>query len=104
MLSEATHTDHAVLRMAQRHLSSDEVRYVMQYGVKYHCAGAVHYYLRGKDIPECDRRFSRYSRLEGTTVLADGRSGAEVITVYRNRSRSALKAIRCKAKYHKFPS
>ena len=102
MLSQAAHTDHAVLRMAQRHVSRDEVWYVMQHGVKYHCAGAVHYYLRGKDIPERDRRLSRYSRLEGTVVLLDRESGVDVITVYRNRSRSALKAIRCKTKYQRF--
>ena len=71
----------------------------MLHGLKYHSAGVLHYYLRRKDIPESDRCYSQYSRLEGTTVLLDSYSGAEIITVYRNRSKHALKAIRRKAKY-----
>lgn len=101
MLSQAKQTEHAVLRMAQRHISYDEVRYVILHGARYHSAGVLHCYLRGKDIPECDRRHSQYSRLEGTVVLLDGCSGVEVITVYRNRSKDALKAIRRKAKYNR---
>jgi len=98
---QAEPTEHAVLRMAQRHLSMDEVQYVMLYGVRYRRAGVLHCYLRNKDIPESDRRYSQYSRLEGTTVLLDSHSGAELITVYRNRSKHALKAIRRKAKYYR---
>lgn len=99
MLSQAEQTEHATLRMAQRHLSSDEVQYVMRYGVQYRSAGVLHCYLRRKDIPESDRRYNQYSRLEGTAVLLDSHSGAAVITVYRNRRKNALKAIRRKAKY-----
>ena len=101
MQVDAEHTAHAVLRMAQRHVSSDEVQYVMLHGTKYHSAGVLHCYLRRKDIPECDLRFSQFSRLEGTTILLDPDSGKTVITVYRNRSKNALKAIRRKAKYQK---
>ena len=100
MLLQAKQTEHAVLRMAQRHVSSDEVEYVMLHGYKYRSAGVLHCYLRNKDIPESDRRFSQYSRLEGTVVLLDSYRGAEIITVYRNRSKNALKAIRRKAKYN----
>ena len=99
MLYQPIQTEHALLRMAQRHVSSDEVRYVMLHGVQYRSAGVLHCYLRRKDIPESDRRHSQFSRLEGTTVLLDSHSGAQVITVYRNRSKNALKAIRRKAKY-----
>jgi hypothetical protein len=102
MLTQAYQTDHAALRMAQRHLSFDEVQYVMLYGVQYRCAGVLHCYLRGKDIPESDRRYSQYSRLEGTAVLLDSESSSAVITVYRNRSKNALKAIRRKAKYDRY--
>lgn len=100
MLTQAKQTDHAVLRMAQRHVSDDDVRYVMRNGTRYYSAGVLHCYLRGKDIPECDRRLSKYARLEGTAVLLDSDSGAEVITVYRNRRKNALKAIRRKPKYN----
>ena len=54
---------------------------------------------RKKDIPPNDQRLSQYSRLEGTVVLLDSRSGSRIITAYRNRSKHALKAIRWKAKY-----
>lgn len=101
MLHPAYQTEHAVLRMAQRHLSPDEVQYVMQHGERYYCGGVLHCYLRRKDIPERDLRLSRYSRLEGTAVLLDSYTGQIIITVYRNRSRNALKAIRCKTKYNK---
>jgi len=100
LLPQAKHTEHAILRMAQRHLSSDDVEYVMLYGYKYRSAGILHCYLRSKDIPERDRRFSQYSRLEGTVVLLDSYHGVEVVTVYRNRSKDTLKAIRRKAKYN----
>ncbi len=103
MLDEAHRTQHATLRMAQRHLSDDEVQYVMLYGVQVRSVGILHCYLRRKDIPNADMRFSQYSRLEGTVVLLDAATGERVITVYRNRSKSALKAIRCKAKYDRRP-
>lgn len=87
--------------MAQRHLSVNEVKYVMLHGTRYRSAGVLHCYLRKKDIPQCDRRNSKYSRLEGTVVLLDSYSGEAIITVYRNRSKNALKTIRRKTKYNK---
>jgi hypothetical protein len=99
--NQAKQTDHVIWRMAQRHFSMHEIEYVMQYGVKYRRAGVLHCYLRRKDIPPCDRRHSRYSRLEGLTVLLDSQSGEKLITAYRNRGKNALKAIRCKAKFNK---
>jgi hypothetical protein len=100
LLNQATQTRHGTLRMAQRHLSPDEVQYVISHGVKYWSAGVLHRYLRKKDIPESDRRYSKYSRLEGTAVLLDSHSGEVIITVYRNRGKDALKAIRRKSKYN----
>jgi hypothetical protein len=101
LLYQPSRTEHAVLRMAQRHLSYDEVQYVVRHGKQYYCAGILHFYLGTKDIPAADRRFSRYSRLEGTAVLLDSRGGTEIITVYRNRRKDAQKVIRRKAKYDK---
>lgn len=92
---------HAIQRMAQRRLAPDEIEYVIRHGITYRRAGVLHYYLRKKDIPDSDRRQSKYSRLEGTVVLLDSRNVVTIITVYRNRHKGALKDIRCKAKYNK---
>lgn len=96
---EPTHTYHAVQRMAERHLGYDEVQYVIRHGKRYYRTGVLFVYLRGKDIPETDRRFNQYSRLEGTAVLLDSRDGTNVITTYRNRGKNALKDIRRKPNY-----
>jgi hypothetical protein len=86
--------------MAQRHLALDEIEYVIRHGITYRRAGALHCYLRKKDIPAADRRQNKYSRLEGTVVLLDSRN-VVMLTVYRNRHKHALKEIRSKAKYNK---
>ncbi len=96
---EPLQTEHVALRMAQRHLTEQEIEYVMQYGIRYRRAGMLHFYLRKKDIPASDLRLNQYSRLEGAVVLLDSRSGTRIVTAYRNRHKDALKAIRWKAKY-----
>ena len=88
------------MRMAQRQISQAEIDYVIQHGEKYYRAGAIHCYLRKRDIPLCDRHYEQYRKREGIIVLLDSHT-VTVITVYRNRHRGALKKIRCKAKYNK---
>ena len=87
-------SNHAVTRMAQRNLSTEDVEYVIQFGCRVRSGGALHYFLRHDDIPTGDRK--RVQRLEGTTVLMD-RSGQFIITVYRNRR--GLKVLRQKVKW-----
>lgn len=82
MQEEIELSNHAVTRMAQRNLSTEDVEYVIQFGFRVRSGGALHYFLRHNDIPAGDRK--RAQRLEGTTVLMD-RSGQNIITVYRNR-------------------
>lgn len=84
--------------MAQRGLSIDEIEYVIRYGRCYYCAGARHYFLGQRQVPQAHRRYSDYSKLVGTVVLLDSSAGETVITVYRNRT--APKKIRRKAKYN----
>lgn len=87
-------SNHAVTRMAQRNLSTEDVEYVIQFGCRVRSGGALHYFLRHNDIPAGDRKQAQ--RLEGTTVLMD-RSGQCIITVYRNRR--GLKVLRQKVKW-----
>ena len=75
---------HALTRCAQRGLNCQDVLYVLQHGKRLFRRGAIHVYLRRKDIPEPEQK--RFGRLEGTlVVLALDRQ--TVITVYRNRRR-----------------
>ena len=92
-------TQHAVLRMAQRNISLDDLEYVLEHGERVHKTGVTIYILRKRDIPQNDRKKSEITRLEGTVVLTgfsqDG--NLEVITMYRNKS--AFRTLRCKEKY-----
>lgn len=89
---------HAVTRMMQRHLTVEEIEYVVRYGRKVHVAGVVCYFLGKKDIARADRDHGKFDRLEGTTVLLGGQRAETVVTVYRNRE--ALKKMQRKLKYN----
>lgn len=78
-------TEHARVRMAQRNISSQEIEFVVRHGTRRYAAGAVHYHLRKKDIPQELRHVSNVTRLEGTTVIVSLDTGA-IITVHRNRA------------------
>ena len=92
-------SQHAVLRMAQRNVSLDDLHYVLDHGERVHKTGVAIYVLRKRDIPPKDCKRSEITRLEGTVVLTGfTKEGIlEIITIYRNRS--ALRSIRYKAKY-----
>jgi hypothetical protein len=87
-----THTAHSATRAAQRGLSDDEIEYVYQYGSRYHCGGALIFYMRRQDLPIADRRYDWAAQLVGTAVVMSSYDGA-IITVWRNR-RTGLKRIR----------
>jgi hypothetical protein len=89
---------HAANRMAQRHLTPEEVEYVVRYGRKVHVAGVVCYFLGKKDLARADASHGQFDRLEGTTVLLDGKRAETVVTVYRNRE--AFKKMQHKLKYN----
>lgn len=76
---------HVQQRMAQRNLSWEDIRFVLQHGQRWHKAGAIHVFLGSRDIPYELR--NRFARLEGTTVLVNPDSMDMIITVYRNRQR-----------------
>ena len=94
MLEKLTFSAHALMRMAQRKLSTTDVEYIVNHGTRYHNAGCLFRFLGRKNIHDKEKE-----RLEGSVVLLDSDTETIVITVYRNRSEAA-KDIRCKAKHH----
>ena len=87
---------HALQKMAVRGLSKSDIYYVLDNGKCHFAAGAKIYFLGKRQIPDCDRKFSKISRLEGTVVLLS-KDGHTVITAYRNKK--SFVPIRSKAKY-----
>ncbi|NPA06676.1 MAG: DUF4258 domain-containing protein [Chloroflexi bacterium] len=75
---------HARVRCAQRGLRKRDVWYVLKHGTRIYRNGAVHYFLRRRDIPPADRK--RYERLNGTGVVVS-LDHSRIITVYRNRAK-----------------
>ena len=94
-------TDHAEQRMAQRNLSLNDVLFVLKHGKCFHRAGAMFFYLRGKDIPKRKQKDKKISKLEGATVILS-RDAPAILTVYRNRD-NGLRHIKRKAKYSQPP-
>lgn len=91
-------TAHALHRQAQRNLSDDDIQFVIEHGRRVYCAGALHVFLGGRDIPAGKAVARRYGRLEGTVLVLAGTADELVlVTAYRNRR--GLKAVRAKAKY-----
>ena len=88
------HSGHSAQRAAQRRLSPLEIEYVLEYGRRYHQAGALVYYLGQRDIPKEDRRLDACMRLEGTALIM-ARDMRTLITVWRNRRQSRSR-FRCK--------
>jgi hypothetical protein len=86
-------TPHAEQRMAQRNLSDESIRFVLQYGQRYYKEGIIQVFLGTRDIPNDFRK--QYGRLEGTVVLVSPSS--TIITVYRNR-KGGVQNIRRKKK------
>ncbi|MBI5567940.1 MAG: DUF4258 domain-containing protein, partial [Chloroflexi bacterium] len=89
---------HAANRMAQRHLTPEEVAYVVRHGRKVHVAGVVCCFLGKKDLARDETGHGKFDRLEGTTVLLDGKQATTVVTVYRNRE--AFKKMQHRQKYN----
>ena len=71
---------HAVRRMAQRNVDTNDLYPVIRFGRLTHVAGAEFYFLGTRDLPPGLRL--DLERLVGITVVV--REG-QVLTVYRNR-------------------
>lgn len=94
----STISAHAGLRLAQRNLNADDVRYVFTHGRMHHAGKAQFVHLGLRDIPDDDRRIDRFRRLEGTVLVLDPTSGQHLTTVYRNR-RHGSRDIKRKPKH-----
>ena len=95
-------TLHAKRRMAQRNLSLADIHFVLQHGQRHHRAGAIFFFLRGRDILKDRQMNQEYSRLEGTVVVLS-RERSRILTVYRNR-KGGLQHIKQKPRYGYNPS
>ena len=91
------------MRQAQRNLSAQDIDFVAAHGRRFHNGGALHVFLRRRDIPRDKSIYQQFARLEGTIlVIREDDTRSVLITAYRNRN--GLKAIRTKAKYDTIPS
>ena len=72
--------------------------YVYWHGEWVRRAGAIHIFLRHKDIPPYDQKNNRIAQLVGVVLLLSP-DGDQVITAYRNRD--GLRDIRRKARYER---
>jgi hypothetical protein len=91
-------TLHSLTRQARRNLSDEDIDFVVARGRYIYCAGALHIFLRRRDIPRHKDINDRFARLEGTVLVINIQHAIPVlITVYHNRD--SFKQIRSKAKY-----
>lgn len=88
---------HATQRAAQRNVSLEEIKYVINNGTRLHRAGAVFCYLRECDLSDDEQKDNDLTRLIGTAVVLT-RDRKTVLTVWRNR-KDGLTRIRRKEKY-----
>lgn len=93
----ASISGHAMVRLAQRNLSQADIDYVFEHGRRVRNGKAMFVHLGRRDIPDDDRRLTRFSRLEGTVLVLDAYSGCHLTTAYRNR-RSGIRDIKRKLK------
>lgn len=91
-------TYHAQVRQAQRNVSDQDVAFVLRYGRRIRCAGALHVFLGKRDVPRDRRLQRRFEHLVGTVlVVCDAGERPVLLTAYRNRN--ALRELRRKAKF-----
>ena len=90
-------TGHGRLRLAQRGLSRDDIKFVIRYGELVHAPGIVAYFIGKRSIPHDFDDDDRFSKLQGTTVVFSS-DGRQVLTAYKNQ-KNGLKRFRHQKKY-----
>lgn len=93
------YTAHALSRSAQRNLSFADVEFVLAYGRRTYCAGALHVFLARRDIPADKGLHQRFGHLEGTVLVLVPSDGNDLTLVTAYRNRRGFKAVRAKAPY-----
>jgi hypothetical protein len=83
-------TNHAVIRMQQRGISTTALRVALDIGRRIHAKGLTFYVVGHKEVSRYADRGVNLSSFEGLQVLvaADG----AVVTTYRSRDLHAIKA------------
>ena len=90
-----SYSNHAKRRMAQRAVTKDHVKIVLQHAKKIYRQGLIFHVMRDKDMPKTIGPKQR-GRLKKLVVVTSSDGIFTVITVYR--ATGALKKIRCKSK------
>lgn len=90
-------SDHALQRAAQRNLSPDEIRFIVDYAHRERRAGVIFCQLHWKDLPMDELPRTQLQRLVGSTVVLC-KCGHYAITLYR--AGEAFKRDRRKPKYN----
>lgn len=84
-------TDHAAQRMSRRHISTEAIAAVLDYGRMVYTRGAVVYGLGRKEVLFYAEQGIDLSEFEGVQVVA-ATFDEMILTVYRNRSFRGLRA------------
>jgi hypothetical protein len=99
---EIEFSQHALKRMAHRHLSKANIDFILAYGMAYPKAGAMFYFLRMQDIPADDPLAEKWQKLAGTAVVLT-KDQRLVLTTWRN-ARDGLRRIKRKPDYDARPA
>src|SRR4051794_31480542 len=75
-------SNHAAERANQRGISPDDIAYTCSHGTRVYRTGVCFYFLRSRDLPECDRGSRQWERLIGLTVLVH--DDGLISTLYRS--------------------
>lgn len=78
-----TYTDHAKTRVAQRGITTDQIRVAIDYGKLVYRQGLRFYFLRGKDVPPWVDPHTM-GRIKHLMVVTAGDSPGTIITAYKN--------------------
>ncbi|MCH8558912.1 MAG: DUF4258 domain-containing protein [Balneolia bacterium] len=78
-----TFTDHAKTRVAQRGITTDQIRVAIDYGKLVHRQGLRFYFLRGKDVPPWVDPHTM-GRIKHLMVVTAADSPGTIITAYKN--------------------
>lgn len=89
---------HAVKRISQRNIRTEDIAFVMRFGRHLHNGGALFVFLGQRNIPDECKADDRLAKLEGTTLVMS-KDGSSLITAYKNKR--GLKKVLKKCKFLK---
>lgn len=98
-----TLSSHAQEQMRKRDYTYEDIQYIVEnkWKDKLHNTGVIFYKFKENDLPPHLTNVKKYSRLIGTTVIACGKCGLHIITVYKNNNPKQFGKDKKKEKYNK---